>query len=136
MLKETPPQNDLAYAIREEMGNIMKIDIWYDGEVWVFRPFGRIDTGHATDLDAALTEGIDQGMRLIVIDLTDSPYIASSGLRAIIRAAKAIKPDGGLIRICGMNEPVCEVFRLSGLARIFPNYPSSDEAIKSLQKKS
>ena len=72
---------------------------------------------------------------IIVIDLTDTTYIASSGLRAIIRAAKAVKPDGGMVRTCGMNDHVSEVFRLSGLSKIFANYPTSDEAVRSFQKK-
>ncbi|MFH0966260.1 MAG: STAS domain-containing protein [Methanobacteriota archaeon] len=127
-------ENDLAYSIREEMGDCMPIDIWYEGDIWVFRPSGRIDAGHSTDLDAALTEGIGQGMRLIVIDLTDVPYIASSGLRAFIRAAKSVKTDGGSVRVCGMHEHVIEVFRLSGLLKFFPNYPSSEEAIKDFQR--
>lgn len=133
--EKTHPEGDLAYSIREEMGDCMSIDIWYDGEVWVFRPFGRIDAGHSTDLDTALTEGIEQGMRLIVVDLTDVIYIASSGLRAIIKAAKSVKAEGGSIRVCGMHDQVEEVFRLSGLSKIFPNYPSSEEAIKNFQRK-
>jgi len=126
---------DFAYSLREEMGTCMSIDIWYEGDVWVFRPFGRIDAGHSTDLDAALSEGVEQGMSLIVIDLTDVTYIASSGLRVIIKTAKLVKSDGGSVRICGMNDPVMDVFRLSGLSKIFPNYPSSQEAIQALQRR-
>lgn len=123
----------VAYSLREEMGDCMPIDIWYDGEVWIFRPKGRIDAGHSADLHAVLSEGIDQGMRFIVLDLTDTSYIASSGLRAIIKTAKLIKPDGGRIGICGMNEPVREVFRLSGLSQVFPEFSSIDEAVAHLQ---
>lgn len=130
------PGSDTAYLLREEMGKSMPIDIWYEGNVWVFRPGGRIDAGHSVDLDAALTEGIEQGMRLIVIDLTDTTYISSSGIRAIIRAAKAVKPDNGSVGVCGMKELVSDVFRLSGLTSIIPTYQTSSEAVRSFQNSS
>ena len=119
----------LATSIREELGECMPIDIWYDGDIWVFRPFGRIDTGHSADLDNALSEGVSQGMRQIVLDLTDTSYISSSGLRAIIKAAKAVKADRGSMSLCGMNETVQEVFRLTGLLKQFPSYQTAQEAI-------
>ncbi len=123
----------VSYLIRDEMGDCMPIDIWYDDNVWVFRPFGKIDTGHSVDLDAALTEGVEQGMRLIVVDMTDVPYIASSGLRALLKAAKSVKPHNGLITICGLNDVVHEVLQVSGLLRIFPVYPTAEEAVAALQ---
>lgn len=125
------PGADPAYLLRDEMGNGMLIDIWYEGEVWVFRPSGKIDTGRSVDLDVALSEGIGQGMRQIVIDFADTIYISSSGLRAIIKAGKMVKPGNGSIRICGMNNAVYEVFKLSGLLSIFPSYETSCEAVGS-----
>lgn len=135
MKGKNSPSNDPAYRIREEMGDIMPIDIWYDGDIWVFRPFGKIDAGHSVDLDAALTEGISQGMRYLVIDLTDTSYITSSGLRALIKAAKAVKPDGGSVAICGMNDLIKEVFKVSGLLILFTVYPTAEEAVREMPKK-
>ncbi len=123
----------VSYLIRDEMGECMPIDIWYDEDVWVFRPFGKIDSGHSADLDAALTEGIGQGMRFIAVDLTDTPYIASSGLRALLKAAKAVKPEGGQITVCGLNDVVHEILQVSGLLRIFPVYPTAEEAVIAMK---
>jgi len=134
MKKDDQSKGDLvSYLIRDEMGDSMPIDIWYDGDIWVFRPFGKIDSGHSEDLDTALTEGIDQGMRFIVVDMTDSSYIASSGLRVLIKAAKAIKSDGGQVTVCGLNEVVHEVLQVSGLLRIFPVYATAKEAVAAMQ---
>lgn len=136
MRREDRSKGDhLAYSIREEMGDCMPIDIWYEGNVWVFRPFGRIDAGHSVDLDAALTEGIAQGMRLMVVDLTDTSYISSSGLRALIKSAKAVKGSGGSISVCGMNDLVKEIFEVSGLLNIFGAYPTVKEAVAEMQRK-
>lgn len=128
------PEEVVSTVLREELGESLPIDIWYQGNIWVFRPFGRIDTGHAEDLDSALSEGIAQGMRFIVLDLTDTVYISSSGLRAVTKAAKKLKPEGGILSLCGMNEPVEEVFRVSGLIRLFPYYSTAEEAALEMEK--
>lgn len=129
------PEEIVSTLLREELGETMPIDIWYDGDIWVFRPFGMIDTGHSSDLDNALSEGISQGMRHIVLDMTDTSYISSSGLRAVIKAAKAVKVNDGSMSLCGMREPVEEVFRLSGIIRLFPCYQTAQDAIKGMQNK-
>lgn len=127
------PGDLISTLLREELGGSMPVDIWYSGDVWVFRPFGRIDAGHSEDLDAALTEGISQGMHDIVLDLTDTTYISSSGLRAVTKAAKLLSPGGGRIALCGMKPVVEDVFRLSGLIRLFPAFLTAEEAIRGLQ---
>lgn len=126
----------VSTLLREEFGRSMPIDIWYEGDIWVFRPFGRIDTGHSADLDNALSEGISQGMRNIVLDLTDTSYISSSGIRAVIKAAKALKAEKGRMSLCAMKEPVLEVFTMTGIARLFPCYMNANEAISRMQDKS
>lgn len=128
------PEEIVSTVIREELGESLPIDIWYHENIWVFRPFGRVDTGHAEDLDSAFSEGISQGMRFIILDLTDTGYISSSGLRAVTKAAKQLKSQGGVLSLCGMNEPVEEVFRVSGLLRLFFNYPTAEEAVADMGK--
>jgi anti-anti-sigma factor len=127
------PEEIVSTLLREELGSCMPIDIWYDGDIWIFRPFGRIDTGHSEDLDNALTEGICQGMRYIVLDLTDTSYISSSGIRAVIKAAKAVKADGGMISLCGMRDPVKEVFTLTGIIRLLPCHKAVKEAVENMR---
>ncbi|HWQ66091.1 MAG TPA: STAS domain-containing protein [Methanospirillum sp.] len=125
---------DVAFTLREEMGGCMPIDIWYDGDVFVFHPFGRVDAGYSVDLDENLTEGIGQGMRKIVLDLGDIPYISSSGLRALIKAAKSLKVLGGKMVFCNICPQVRDVLSMSGLLRIFSEYSTSTEAIAAFEQ--
>jgi anti-sigma B factor antagonist len=124
-------EKDLLFTIRHDKGSELKIDIWYEGEVWIFRPFGRIDTATSDDLEENLIQGIEQGMKNIVLDLTDVPYISSAGLRVLIKGAKKIKPTGGDIVLASPSTNVLEILNLSGFKKIFKIYPDQKTSIKS-----
>lgn len=128
-------ENDLLYTLKKEAGSALPIDIWYEGETWVFHPVGSIDTTTSADLEGTLMEGIAQGMRWIILDLTDVRYVSSAGLRVFIAAAKTLKKENGEIRFSTPNKNVFEVFRLSGLLKFFKVYPDNAAAIRSFTPK-
>jgi anti-sigma B factor antagonist len=121
-------ERDLLYTIRHEKGTDLQIDIWYEGELWIFRPLGRIDTSTSDDLEVNLIEGINQGMRWIVLDLTDVPYISSAGLRVLIKGVKKIKPLKGEIVLASPSKTVLEILTLSGFKKIFRIFPDQKSA--------
>jgi len=127
---------DLLHTLRKESGNELHIDIWYEGEVWVFHPVGPIDTTTSSDLEANLMEGINQGMRKIILDLTDVRYVSSAGLRVIIAGAKTLKKNNGEIRLSTPNKTVYEILEMSGLKKFFKIYPDNNAAIQSFSKMS
>ena len=59
-------ETGLLYKLKKEAGSVLPIDIWYEGEIWVFHPVGSIDTTSSVDLEGTLIEGIDQGMRWVL----------------------------------------------------------------------
>nr|MBP9009321.1 STAS domain-containing protein [Methanospirillum sp.] len=111
------------------------IDIWYEGEMWIFHPIGSIDTTTSSDLEGTLIEGINQGMRWIILDLTDVRYISSAGIRVFIAAAKTLKEKKGELLFSTPNKNVSDILRLSGLFKIFKVYPDNAAAIRSFTVK-
>ena len=63
------------------------------------------------------------------MNLAKLDYISSAGLRVLLASAKQLKPDGGEIRICNLNEVVKEVFDISGFVTIFKVFGSETEAL-------
>ncbi len=53
-------ENNLLYTLKKEAGSTLPIDIWYEGEIWVFHPVGSIDITTSVDLEETLMEGIAQ----------------------------------------------------------------------------
>lgn len=128
-------ETDLLHSLRHENKEDLQTDIWFEENVWIFRPLGRIDTGTSQDLDVVLTEGINQGMRFIVLDLSSVPIITSSGLRVIIKAGKRLKAENGELVLSSPREYVSQVLGMSGFTRIFRIVPTNKTAIVSLVEK-
>ena len=77
---------------------------------------GRLDTNTSPDLEAALKlDGVDE----LVFDFGGVQYIASSGLRVLLSAQKAMSAKGGRMLVAHPNEMVRGVFEVTGLDAVF-----------------
>ncbi|MBR3582467.1 MAG: STAS domain-containing protein [Kiritimatiellae bacterium] len=77
---------------------------------------GRLDTNTSPDLEAALKlDGVDE----LVFDFGGVEYIASSGLRVLLSAQKAMSAKGGRMLVAHPNEMVRGVFEVTGLDAVF-----------------
>ena len=68
------------------------------------------------------------GHSLLIVDFRRVSYISSSGLKALLVALRSARSQGGDLRLCGMNDRVCEVFTLSGFHKVFSIHPSEQQA--------
>ena len=107
----------------------MQISIKTADEVKVLEFKGKLDTQTSPDAQEQLTELIEKGERKILVNLEKLDYISSAGLRVLLVAAKQLKPGGGEIRICSLNDIVKEVFDISGFVTIFRVFGSEAEAL-------
>ena len=77
---------------------------------------GRLDTNTSPDLEAALKlDGVDE----LVFDFGGVEYIASSGLRVLLSAQKAMSAKGGRMLVAHPNGMVRGVFEVTGLDAVF-----------------
>lgn len=95
----------------------------------VIAPIGRIDTTTSGSVDETLRQAVDAGARRIVIDFSSVEYISSAGLRVFLVLAKRMRDLQGRLILCGMPEPVAQVFRLAGFMALFRVEPSRVEAV-------
>jgi anti-anti-sigma factor len=93
----------------------------------------RFDAYTANAIEIALREQIAKGARKIIVDFSQTEYVASAGLRVLLSAAKSLQKSGGQIVLFSMNPRVYEVFEISGFNQIFRIYPSQEEAVQSLR---
>lgn len=75
---------------------------------------GELDLTGAPTLAAALSGETRSGAR-ICIDLSRCGFIDSSGLQAIVAAARELRRLGGELSVTGLHGDVVELFRISGL---------------------
>lgn len=98
-----------------------------DGFV-VIRIDGRFTASGAPLLRNAVTDAIEADSPRIVVDLSDTTFIDSSGLGALIGGLKSARVAGGDLRIAGAPDTVLAVLRLTNLDRVLLNHPSVEAA--------
>ena len=99
--------------------------------VTVVKVSGRVDSLTAPDLEKALQGLMDANHNQIVLDLQDTDYMSSAGLRVLVASLKAAKKNGGLLRLAQPSSRVQEVLDLAGLTPVFDVYPDVVEAVGS-----
>jgi stage II sporulation protein AA (anti-sigma F factor antagonist) len=102
--------------------------------VAIISPVGRIDTTTSGILDDAIRRTVDEGARDLLVDLSSTEYISSAGLRVFLVLAKRLGSLGGRLVLCGMGEPVRQVFQLAGFMPIFTVEPSRSVALSRLTR--
>ena len=67
---------------------------------------GELDIGTAPKLDEAVGQALDDGCREVVLDLGGTTFMDSTGLNALIRAARAV--DARRARMAVLSPPGSE----------------------------
>lgn len=91
---------------------------------------GRLDAVTAPTFEKTLSEWIEKGEIVLLLNLSATEYISSAGLRGILSTAKRLKTKNGRMIFFGLQEPVREVFRVSGFDSIFQVFETAEEAMQ------
>ncbi len=93
---------------------------------------GRIDSSTAPLLEQALSKVMKDGRYNVVVDLAETEFMSSAGLRALIAALKeARRFNRGDLRIANMPPKINKAFELAGFLELFKLYDSSTDAVGS-----
>ena len=109
----------------------MEITLNDSGDVKIVRFNGMIDTVTAAEAEAALMQLLSEGHSKILLNFEQLSYINSIGLRVILVVAKQLKRSEGTLRICSLNDPVQEVFDITGFSTILNVEESEEQALKA-----
>ncbi len=69
----------------------------------------------------------------IVLDISNVNFIDSSGLGAIVSSLKQLGGKGDLA-ICGINESILSLFRLTRMDRVLKIFSEKEEAVSQLTR--
>ncbi len=89
---------------------------------------GKIDATTSGKLETTLSGMIDQGEANIILDLENTNYISSAGLRILVVITKKVHGSGNLC-ICNANKNVYEIIEMAGF-HAFMTICDSIEAAK------
>lgn len=104
-----------------------------NGGIQIIHVGGRLDQDQTPSLETVLDGLLDAGQRYLLVDLTETTYINSGGLRCLVSAWRRAREQEGDLALCGLNERLQEIFSMVGFDKLFQIYPTAVEAQKAMQ---
>ena len=103
--------------------------------ITVLQPGGDLNEGSFGVLQSTAAEVMEEGARLVVIDLTTTSEASSHAFRMLLMLSKKLQSIGGRLVICGAQKGVEGALTLSGLTRLCCVRADRADAVKELMVK-
>lgn len=100
-----------------------------EGDVYLVRVYGRLDQTLNSDLEQTLRTLLDEGHYTLVVDLSETTYINSGGLRTLVSAWRRVAREGGSLQLCGLSPRLREIFTMVGFDQVFDIHSDCQETI-------
>ena len=95
---------------------------------------GRLDATTAGETEKKFKSEIEASpnSEKMIINLSKLEYISSAGLRVLLVITKLLKNNNGKLCLCGLDENVSEIFKISGFDAIFNIAENTSDALAIL----
>jgi len=95
--------------------------------VTVLELSGILDGIRGNELRREVSNLMDKGTNILLLDLKDVKFIDSSGLGALVSAMQIVRKTDGQLFICSINDQVKMLFQLTKMDRIFQTFVDREE---------
>jgi anti-sigma B factor antagonist len=116
-------------GLRTQRRNAMKMRtaVRHIGDVAVLDISGRITLGEGNvELREIVRDLLDKGNRKILLNLGEVQYVDSSGVGELVGTCKAVRNQGGELKLVNLSKRVHDLFQMTKLSAVF--HIESDEA--------
>lgn len=97
---------------------------------------GRLTSFEIGALREAVGGLLKEGRNNIVLNLVGLEYLDSSGIGELAKSYVSVVKAGGQMKVVGLSAKVEEVLKVTQLYRVFPEFPSEEEALSSFPRPS
>jgi anti-anti-sigma factor len=104
-------------------------------EVQVIHLSGVINSATSQDLRQRLTELVERGAKIVLVDFQDVTFMDSSGLGALVLAFKTLRSANSKLVLCSINEQVRILFELTSMDKVFEIFSNQDEFYQAVLSK-
>lgn len=92
---------------------------------------GEIDIFTAPDVRRVGLEAVTDGATRVILDLSRTTFLDSTGLGVIIGLSKRVRPSGGDVVIVNIDAGIARTFEITGLNEIFRICETRAEALEA-----
>lgn len=93
----------------------------------IVQPCGILDSTATNQLRREVSDVVEDGANIILVDFQDVTFINSSALGALVSTLKLVRSAGAELFICSLTEQVKMMFELTKMNRVFKSFISRDE---------
>jgi len=110
----------------------MKIEKREKNDVTIIDLKGKILMGEGIDeLRNTIKELLDNGVKKILLNFEDVPYLDSTGLGEVVRSYTSVKKADGQIKIVNLTNKVKDLLSVTKLITVFETFEDEDKALES-----
>jgi len=92
----------------------------------------KLDTLIAPQLKSEFITLYQSGTTNLILDLSKTKYVDSSGLSALLTAHRQSNDVGGCLVLVGVNDHVMKLLKISKLDTVFESLPTVEEAVDAV----
>jgi anti-sigma B factor antagonist len=90
---------------------------------------GQLIVGNRQELKQKVLDAMEAGEKKVLVDFTNTGYIDSSGLGALVSLSKKLREAQGELRLAGLNDDLRTLFELTKLDTLFRIDATPEEAL-------
>jgi anti-anti-sigma factor len=95
--------------------------------VKIVQPSGILDGASTNQLRREISDVVENGADIVLVDFQDVTFINSSALGALVATLKTVRSAGAELFLCSLTEQVTMMFNLTKMNRVFKTFASRDE---------
>ncbi len=93
---------------------------------------GKMTLGEGDEmLKQSINNLLAAGVKKLVLNLENVPYIDSAGLGEVVRTHTTVSRQGGSLKLLNLTKRIEDLLSITKLLTVFDTYDSEAEAIKS-----
>jgi anti-sigma B factor antagonist len=104
-----------------------------DGRTHVITVTGEIHVSTASEFSRRLNAAIARGMTGLVLDLTPTEFIDSTGLSVLLNGLRKVTRQRGRMALVCTNPTVLRLFEITRLDSTFDIHPTREAAIETVR---
>ena len=104
-----------------------------DEDTAILAVVGDVDLFTAPEVGPRLAEALATGVRRVMVDLSGSSFVDSSGLATLIGAYGRVTDRGGRMALVSTGEEVAHILRVTGLDEVLTVVATREEALAALE---